>query len=392
MTRLYRLGADSSANWDGSSSADVNVNSNNTFYLTYAHTTGTTSNERVGTSNAAIRGNFSISSGVTATYAFISTPGYPGSDSWSTSGTETVKLNIVVTSADLDARVRILRVNSSGTAQDTGSWTSYQTMSADRTFNPTKPTWGTTAITDRLALEIEFVDTRGHGGSISHSFSLCGLSDSGYFQTQVDTPDTDAYEHTYYLTNNASDLSTYADGNYDMDGTGESSSTTFLYTGLADAASKTIGFITPAGTPNNTDWSGTTEHMVLLVELAAGNDSSIGDSDGVQLVVTAERLNSSGTLQESASAAVSAWSRAVINSISSTTYALLGLSVPNKVWASASTGDRLALKMVLTNSMGETADIGMRIHTGSSQTGILYSKIPEGAAGAGPILLHAGVI
>lgn len=372
MTQRYFLlnGSGLVSDYGSTSGADVTVNSNITHYL-HSQYNSTPASTHWREDNSGTSGQVSLAGGASISISHITFKAFPNSDTWETTGTETVVLNAATTYADLDVRVAIHRVNSSGTIQASGSFTSYQTFSSTSlTFNPTKPSWGTEAVTDRLAIEIQFTDTRSHGGAVAYALTLF----TSYLDTNVLAPHSSGYAQEYRLTNNASDLSTYADGNYDMDTTGESGSSTIVFTSIANTASKTIGFITPSGRPNSAAWTANTEEQTYVLELAGYN----GGASRFSVVGTAERLNSSGTLQESATASLD-FQLASIGS--SASYQQYGFSIPNKSWSSGATGDRLAIKFVITNNTGSTADFAIRLHDGTNQTGYFYSKVADSGGG-----------
>lgn len=375
MAKNYVLsnGGTGSADYETTSSADITVGSLITHYLVPTWDSLNTTNNLV--KDGLSRGAITLGSGEAINIAHVTPPAYPATTTWASSGTETVVIALETANADTDVRVRILQVNSSGTAQATGSWTSYQTMSvAVRTFNPTRPTWSSPAVTDRYVIEIEYLDTRPHGGSSTSfiAFTVDVGSNQCYVTAQTEGPDSGQYDGIYKFTNTASDLSTYANGNYLMDSTGETGSTTIEFTGVANAATRTIGFITASGDPNKTTWTNDTEEQVVIIECACWNDSSVSIADRAQYELTVERINSSGTVQESATASEIFCAESTTGT--SGTYQQIGFSVPNRSWTSPASTDRIGLKLVITNNTGETSDFGIRIHDGTSQTGQFYSK------------------
>lgn len=106
---------------------------------------------------------FTVPASSTRSSAFITLSGIPDSDGWENGGTQTVEIDVNMGDADVTCRCRIVRLNSTGTILQSGSFTSTQVMSASRTFSPVAPTWtgGEEACGNRLAIEFEWVESVG---------------------------------------------------------------------------------------------------------------------------------------------------------------------------------------------------------------------------------------
>ena len=330
----------------------------------------------------------SIGSGATVLMSFITEAGFPGTETWSTSGTEVVDLFFSATYSDLDIRTRLRRIEGSNTVKDTGSWTSYQTVSSTNlTFNPVKPTWGTVIAVDRLILDIEWVDTRGHGGASTYTF-IHGAEDASstgstsFFTTQIEGPDSSSYDTQFFTTDDASDLSTYTDNNYELNTTGEAGSTTINFTSLGDTDTKEIGWITPSGTPNNAAFEDGLEGMRLELEIKVDNVSTASASTYTRFGLSIDRISSGGTVLQSSN--VKSYRVKPSSTGTGGSYETLGISVSNAIsWTSGSTTDRIGLTLTLDafSSGGITQDVSIRVHDGTSQTSSFYSKIVDSTAG-----------
>jgi hypothetical protein len=307
-------------------------------------------------------------------YSWVTQKGVPGTTTWSSSGTETVFYRARATSANLDVRCRVNRVNASGVVQDTGTWTAYQTTSTQNlTFNPSKPTWGTPALDDRLSIDIEFKDKRTSGTSVSYRFTTnfgdARATPSSYFTTQVEGPEAAAYKKIYYLTNDTSDLSTYANGTYVMNDTGESTTSTFSITSIN--SSKTFGWITPANTPNNADFDDGTIDMQFRFPFSIENRT---ETKTINIYPVIDRISSSGTILESTSNVV----LAVVDDANSSGDMYAIVRIPNKTWTAGNATDRLGLKITLTISAPTGVfDFKARLHDGTNKIAVLYSKITD---------------
>jgi hypothetical protein len=96
---------------------------------------------------------------------------HPRNTTWG-SADITLELDFSTTDADLELRCRVSRINSAGTIQESGSWTSYQTCAADRTFTITQPSWTSPAATDFLAIEVEQQRVAGAHGTATATVDL----------------------------------------------------------------------------------------------------------------------------------------------------------------------------------------------------------------------------
>jgi hypothetical protein len=82
--------------------------------------------------------------------------GKPNSDVYPSIGfTQYLNLKIATGNMDLRGRIRIHRLNSTGTIQDSGSFGSWVTLSTDIQASCNAPTWGTELCSDRFAIELE---------------------------------------------------------------------------------------------------------------------------------------------------------------------------------------------------------------------------------------------
>lgn len=93
---------------------------------------------------------------------YILESGSPNSDDWEDGGTWRAEFYIKNNEGNMNvrARCRAVRLTSSGGIDQSGSYTSYQTLTDDNTlytFNPAAPTWSTSeACSHRLAFEWHF--------------------------------------------------------------------------------------------------------------------------------------------------------------------------------------------------------------------------------------------
>ncbi len=100
----------------------------------------------------------SLTASQTKSASFITPAANPNSDDWEDGGTWTMKVS-ASTSMNMRARMRAVRLTSTGTIDQSGTFTSYQTFTSSGSFtwSPVAPTWSTTeACSHRLAFEFEF--------------------------------------------------------------------------------------------------------------------------------------------------------------------------------------------------------------------------------------------
>lgn len=111
----------------------------------------------------------SLTASETVTGGFITLSTVPNSDAWESGGTWTVEIEIDTGNHQIDGRVRCVRLDSSGTVLQTGSYTVAQALNATRTFSPVAPTWtgGEEACDNRLAVEVEFAEQSGMAQSVT---------------------------------------------------------------------------------------------------------------------------------------------------------------------------------------------------------------------------------
>lgn len=108
----------------------------------------------------------------TRSASFITVTGVPNSDAWEDGGTQTVELDVNMGDADFTGKCRIVRLDTDGNIEESGSFTGTQaiTTGANLTFSPVSPTWETAgdanACGDRIAIEWEFVNSDTHNHSL----------------------------------------------------------------------------------------------------------------------------------------------------------------------------------------------------------------------------------
>lgn len=110
-----------------------------------------------GTGVDASRGA-SVPSLALRSFAFITPAGNPNSDQWEDSGNQSVEIEVDAGGMNLRARVRVGRVNSTGTVLQTGAYSAFQTMQASRTFTDVAaPVWtnGQEDCDNRYFIEVE---------------------------------------------------------------------------------------------------------------------------------------------------------------------------------------------------------------------------------------------
>jgi hypothetical protein len=112
----------------------------------------------VGTADSII---ISLTSTETQSWGFITASGAPNNAWWEQGGTWTLEYRNITGNHQIDGRCRCIRLTSGGTILESGTWTSTQSLNADRTFTPINPNWDRTDedATNRLAIEFEFINT-----------------------------------------------------------------------------------------------------------------------------------------------------------------------------------------------------------------------------------------
>jgi hypothetical protein len=319
---------------------------------------------------------FSIDKDVNESYMWITQPNVPSNTSWPTSGALSFQLRFDSGSTDVDMRCRVLRLNSSGTAQDTGSYTSWQTYSGiTLTFSPSWPTWGTQSATDRFAVQFEFDNTSTHGGVKSVEISCQGTISSFKSSGDVNIPaPVEGWDTVYYTTTTASDVSPFTDGNYELSLSSPSDSSVDIV--LTTGQVKTFGFITPSGTPNNATWSSNT----FWIELSA-NLTTLDQIDGTTVECRLVRVNDSGTVQESETYTSP---MRVFSDIEVGHW----LTTPDATWGSPSASDRLALEFRVENFDDATRTVSINVGTADAR---LWSPIVDNTVAGGTTIFQCGI-
>jgi len=116
--------------------------------------------------------NVTIDASATRSASFITVSGKPNTDAAEDGGTQTVEIDLSMGDPDFTMKCRIVRLDSSGNIEESGSFTGTQVMDASRTFSPVSPTWGSAgdaeACSDRYAIEFEIVNA----DTMSHALKL----------------------------------------------------------------------------------------------------------------------------------------------------------------------------------------------------------------------------
>lgn len=112
-----------------------------------------------------------LSSSQTASGGFLTVVDKPNSDAWEDGGTWTVELEVDVGNHQVTARCRCVRVDVAGNIEESGAYTSTQTLDATRSFSPVAPTWETSGDTnvcsDQIAIEVEFINGQAMTNSVT---------------------------------------------------------------------------------------------------------------------------------------------------------------------------------------------------------------------------------
>lgn len=104
----------------------------------------------------------SLSSNETQYWGFITESGVPNNVRWEQGGTWTIEYRNITGNHQIQGRCRCVRVDNGGTILESGTWTAYQNLDANKTFTPTNPNWNRDDedATNRLAVEFEFDNTQ----------------------------------------------------------------------------------------------------------------------------------------------------------------------------------------------------------------------------------------
>ncbi len=125
-------------------------------------------NKRMGGPNSGGTIVVSLSGSETDSGGLITSAGRPNSNDWEDAGTWTVPIELTVTDANVDLRVRCVRMDDTETVIQEGAFTAVQALSTDRTFMPVAPTWEAEENqTNLLAIELEFINNSGSGSSVT---------------------------------------------------------------------------------------------------------------------------------------------------------------------------------------------------------------------------------
>jgi len=113
----------------------------------------------------------------TEIYNVITPQFYPNTTSAPT-GSATLTMNNTVTNMNITITAQLIRVNSTGTAQTSGTTSAGQTVAATNTFTLTYPSWVGAACSDRLRLVLRFTNSAMTEQSFSYNPSTSSLSTS----------------------------------------------------------------------------------------------------------------------------------------------------------------------------------------------------------------------
>jgi len=156
----------------------------------------------------------------------------------------------------------------------------------------------------------------------------------------------------YYLSDDASDLSSGVDFNKILNATTETAGTTGSIS-IAKGATEVSYAYTVAGIPNNADW--TTGAATVKV-----NVTTAPASPYIALSMNLERINSAGTLQESATATA----EQTINAAGVYTF-----DIASKNWTAGAATDRIRLKYSFRNIKTNGA-LTVTLSTGQANMGV----------------------
>lgn len=103
--------------------------------------------------------NVSVAASAVETSYFYTPAGYPNNDAWGTNSM-TLEVRVNTKNSNIDLRVRASRINSTGTVQESSSWTAKQTLNVTGVFNYSIPStaWTGGACGDRLRIDCEFTN------------------------------------------------------------------------------------------------------------------------------------------------------------------------------------------------------------------------------------------
>ena len=157
---------------------------------------------------------------------------------------------------------------------------------------------------------------------------------------------------TYYLSGTDSDLSGGADFNKKLLGSAETAGT--ITVSLAKNATETSYAFSEAGNPNNADWNtgGVTVEVYVTTR-----------SPDVYLNVRADRVNSSGALQESSTSPGE-------QNLAAT--GLYTFNIASMDWAAGAAGDRIRIAYIFRNNNTKSTR-SVDIQTGTTDTQVITS-------------------
>ena len=121
----------------------------------------------------------SIADGVTRSAGYISEAGNPNNDAFEDGSTQTVELNVTTGSMDLTGRMRIVKLSSTGTVLQSGTFGGFKTLNpAVVVLDCLAPTWSSTeACSNRVAFELSFNNANGMGMAATLGISF-GTTDN----------------------------------------------------------------------------------------------------------------------------------------------------------------------------------------------------------------------
>lgn len=95
--------------------------------------------------------------------------GVPNNAAWGSGLSFTIKVNVTTASSSIFLKVRVSRVNSAGTVQQSSSYTAEQALSSTgvKTFSLSSVSFSGGSATDRIRVDYSFRSTNSHGGSAS---------------------------------------------------------------------------------------------------------------------------------------------------------------------------------------------------------------------------------
>jgi hypothetical protein len=292
-----------------------------------------------------------------------------------------------LTDSNIRARARVVSLDSSDTILQSGTFTGWQTTEVDRTFSITAPTWTHTEdCTNRVAVEMEFNNIADHGSNITISMDTQGTDGSDVDVTIVYRDET-CWPHW-----EQKDFRFRNDDGTETTATWDAAANTDISLSTASDDSRRIRFnFENDGNTTSTVASGLAHFEFEYSKNSGAWTALTTSSSNIKIITSANYADGADTTQQLGSGTFETNN----NGMDETGQ----VTVPSNTWNNADLIEIETFVQVINADVadGDTIDIRITPSSGSESAFVnTYTQTPRitvsKPTGAGPIILHVGVI